>query len=225
VHRYRRLPPTRGTSISKGGSRLSVLRFLLGAAVAITVFAHIADAQAQTYKQLDSLLLEFYPDLPSACANARQTLHISVAAGGIAVHPNHETGDGSVVYRRRDGTMTFMLGSTGCRLGTTIGKDIQGPPSGGSDASAATQWTAVPRGPDGQTLTQTHYDASNPACEHADLRLHLQGGVALLHIASQPTDDPNPDRADNGLQGPTGPLRGTIGRRGCEIGLLVFRAD
>jgi hypothetical protein len=202
-----------------------VVCILLGAAVAITVIAHSAGAQAQSYQQVDSLLLEFYPDLPLACANARQALHVSVANGGIAVRPNHQSGDRSVVYRRRDGAMTFMLGSAGCRVGATIGKDIRGAASGGSGASAATEWTVVPRNPDDPALTQTHYDVNNPACERADLYLHLQEGVALLRLASQPTADPQSDRADNGLQGPTGPLRGTIGGRGCEIDLLVFRAD
>ena len=189
------------------------------------ILADVGSAQAQTYQQVESLLLEFYPDLPSACASGRQTLHVSVANGGIAAYQDRDSGDGSVVYRRRDGAMTFMLGSTGCRIGATIGKDIAGAASGSSGANAATEWTAVPQGPNGRTLTQIHYDASNPACERADLRLHLQGGVALLHMASRMTDDPHPDRADNGLQAPTGPLRGTIGRRGCAIGLLVFRAD
>jgi hypothetical protein len=202
-----------------------VVCLLLGAAVVITVIAHIAGAQAQTYQQVDSLLLEFYPDSPLACANARQTLHIGIANGKISVSPNHEFSDGSVVYRRSDGAMTFMLGAVGCRVGASIGKHIRGAASDGGDASAAAEWSAVPRNPDDPTLTQTHYDANSPACESADLYLHLQEGVALLRLASQPTADPQSDRADNGLQGPTGPLSGTIGRRGCEIGLLVFRAD
>ena len=225
MHRCRRLPPPGAAFASNGGGRQSVVCLLLGAAVVMNVFAHIGGAQAQTYEQVDSLLLKFYPDLPLACAHARQTLRISVANGGIAVYPNPDSGDGSVVYRRRDGAMTFMLGSTGCRVGATIGKDIRGAASRGSDASAATEWMAVPRNPDDPNLTQTHYDANNPACESADLYLHLQEGIALLRLASQPTADPQSDRADNGLQGPTGPLRGTIGRQGCEIGLLVFRAD
>lgn len=212
----------RGALAFNAGGRQSVLRLLLGA----VVFAHIAGAQAQSYQQVDSLLLEYYPDFPSACANARQTLHIGVANGVIAVYPNPESGDDSVVYRRRDGAMTFMLGSTGCRVGATIGKDIRGAASRGSDARpATTEWKAVPRNSDDPTLTQTHYDADNPACERADLYLQLHEGIALLRVASQPTADPQSDRADNGLQGPTGPLRATIGRRGCEIGLLVFRAD
>jgi hypothetical protein len=198
---------------------------LLGAAVAISVFTHTGGVQAQNYQQVDSLLLEFYPDLPLACANARQALHISVANGGIAVEPNSEPGDRSVVYRRSDRAMTFMLGSAGCRVGATIGKDVRGAASGGSGASAATEWTAVPRNADSPNLAQAHYDAKNPACQSADLHLHLQEGVALLRLASQAAADPQPDRADNGLQSPTGPLRGTIGRRGCEIDLLVFRAD
>jgi hypothetical protein len=121
--------------------------------------------------------------------------------------------------------MTFMLGAIGCRIGATIGKDIRGATSSGSGASAATERIAVPRNAEGSTLTQTHYDANNPACQSADLHLHLQEGVALLNLASQAAADTQPDRADNGLQSPTGPLRGTIGRRGCEIDLIVFRAD
>lgn len=214
----------RGVSAFDGGGRQSVLRLLLGGAVATTVFAHIAGSQAQSYQQIDSLLLQYYPDLPAACANARQTLRIGIEKGGITVYPSEEPGEGPVVYRRRDGDITFMLGSVGCRFGATLGKDMRGA-AGGSDASAATEWTAIPGNLDHPTLTQTHFDADNPACVRADLYLHLHGGVALLHIASQPTDDPHPDRADNGLQGPTGPLRGTIGRRGCEIDLLIFRAD
>lgn len=214
----------RGVSAFDGGGRQSVLRLLLGGAVAITVFAHIAGSQAQSYQQIDSLLLKYYPDLPSACANARQTLRISIEKGGITVYPSEEPGEGPVVYWRRDGDITFMLGSVGCRFGATIGKDIRGA-AGGSDASAATEWTAVPRNHDHPTLTQTHFDANNPACESADLYLHLEGDAALLRLASQPTAGPQSDGADNGLQGPTGPLRGTIGRRGCEIGLLIFRAD
>jgi hypothetical protein len=198
---------------------------LLGATVAIAVFAHIAGSQGQTYQQVDSLLLEFYPELPLACANARQTLQIGVANGGIAVYPNSEPSDRPVVYRRRDGAMTFMLGSIGCRVGATIGKDVRGAGPAGGGASAATEWTPVPQNPEDPTLTQTHYDANNPACESADLYLHLQEGVVLLRLASQPMADPQSGRTDNGLQSPTGPLRGTIGRQGCEIDLLVFRAD
>jgi hypothetical protein len=198
---------------------------LRGAAVAIGMFVHVGGAQAQTYQQVDSLLLEFYPDLPRACGNAHQALHISVANGGIAVRPNHESGDGSVVYRRRDGAMTFMLGAAGCRIGASIGKDIRGAAFGGGATSAAGEWSAVPRNADDPVLSQTHYDANNPACESADLDLRLQEGAVLLRLASQPTAHPQSDRAGNGLQGPTGPLRGTIGHRGCEIGLLVFRAD
>jgi len=223
VHRCGRLPQTGGASVP-GGGRQSVLCLLLRAAVAIIV-ADIAGARAQTYPQVDSLLLEFYPDLPVACANARQSLHIGVANGRIAVYPNHQPGDGSVVYRRRDGAITFMLGSAGCRVGATIGKDIRGAASGGSGVNAATEWTVVPRTPDDPTLTQTHYDANNPACESADLNLHLQEGIALVRLASRPTAGPHSNRPDNGLQGPSGPLRGTIGGRGCEIDLLVFRAD
>ncbi len=214
----------RGVSAFDGGGRPSVLHLLLGAAAATTVFAHIAGAQAQSYQQVDSLLLKYYPDLPAACANVRQTLRINIEKGGITVYPSEEPGEGPVVYRRRDGDITFMLGSFGCRFGATLGKDMRGA-SGGSDASAATEWTAVPRNHDHPTLTQNHFDADNPACERADLYLQLQEGVGLLRIASELTADPQSDRADNGLQGPTGPLRGTIGGRGCEIGLLVFRAD
>jgi hypothetical protein len=121
--------------------------------------------------------------------------------------------------------MTFMLGSAGCRIGAAIGKDIRSAASGGTSANPATQWMTVPRVPDDPALTQTHYHANNPACDSADLYLHLQAGVALVRLASQGTADRQSDRADDGLQSPTGPLRGTIGRRGCEIGLLVFRAD
>ncbi len=225
MHRCRRLPPKRFASVPNNGRRQSVLCLLLGASVATTIIAHSAATRAQTHTQVDSLLLEFYPDSPPACGNARRTLHMTVANGAVTVDRTHETGDGPVVYRRKDGAMTFMLGSTGCRIGATIGKGIQGAAPADNGASAATEWTPVPRSPDEPTLTQTHFDANNPACEPADVYLHLHHGVALLRLASRPAPDPQPDRADHGLQGPTGPLRGTIGRPGCEIGLLVFRAD
>jgi hypothetical protein len=59
MHRCRRLPPARGASVPNRGGRQSVVCLLLGAAVAIGFFAHIGGAQAQSYQQVDSLLLEF----------------------------------------------------------------------------------------------------------------------------------------------------------------------
>ena len=120
--------------------------------------------------------------------------------------------------------MTFLLGPAGCRIGIAIGKNIPRAAASPANAGAEAAWTPVPREPNRRAFTQSHYD-DNPTCRSAKLYLHVAGSTVLLSITSQVTDEPYSDRTDDSFLPPTGPFLATIGRRGCEISLLVFKAD
>jgi hypothetical protein len=173
-----------------------------------------------------TLAYPFYPEQSSACIPAAQGVHIKVGNGIVIATLLAERGDGTVVYAQSGEATTFLLGSVGCRIGVTIGKEIDGPGSR-PNLDVASEWTPMVRLPGDRALRQTHYPVSSAACDRVDLSVRLQAHEVQLSVAARPLAEPteSASRASSGFQSPTGPLRGTMGRPGCEIDLLIFRAD
>jgi hypothetical protein len=186
--------------------------------------AGVCRAQVDSNWQVDSRIQEFYPDRPAGCGDAQEALQISLAAGKVAVLPRYESDDGRIASHQGDAAMMFMLGPAGCRIGAAIGKDVSRANLGVGTAGTGLAWTLVPRDGNREAFTQTHYEADNPACEPARIYLRVREGGAFLEIASKPLGERS-DRVDAARIDANGPLYATVGRRGCEIGFLVFKVD
>lgn len=185
--------------------------------------APISRAQVSVGGQVYSQLMEFYPGAPPACGDARQELRIDVDAGAAVTVASYESDDAVILSRHDDELLTFLLGPAACRVGVAIGKYVP-QVIGSTLAGGERGWAPVPRQSDGRTFSRRALDAG-PACGSAKVHLEAGGGKVLMHLISEVVDEPVSDRTDNGFVRPNGPLRIAIGRRDCEINLLVFRAD
>lgn len=128
-----------------------------------------------------------------------------------------------MLSRQDDELLALLLGPAGCRIGVAIGKYVP-QVIGSTLAGGERGWAPVPGQSDGGIFSRRAHDAG-PACDSAKVHLHAASGKVIMHLISGVTDEPASDRTDSGFVEPNGPLRIALGRRDCEINLLVFGAD